>query len=65
MAKHYESEITQFINQLKKEDPTMDSRQLAGRARLWDKALNTEQQEGYRAGKVAQQPYVYYQNTQA
>ena len=65
MAKHYESEITQFIKQLKEKDQTMDSRQLAGRARLWDKSLDNEQQEGFRAAKVAQQPYVYYQNTQA
>jgi len=65
MAKHYESELTQFLKQLKKEDPTIDSRQVAGRARLWDKSLDTEQQEGYRSGKLPQPPYVYYQNTQA
>ncbi|WP_353174670.1 DUF3460 family protein [Paracandidimonas soli] len=65
MAKNYESEVTQFLKQLKEKDPTLDSRQLAGRARLWDKALDSELQEGYRAAKVPQQPYVYYQNTQA
>lgn len=65
MAKNYESDVTQFIKQLKDKDPSVESRQREGRNRLWDKALDAEQQEGYRAGKVAQQPYVYYQNTQA
>ena len=61
MAKHYESEITQFINAYKTEHPDTDARQREGRGRLWDKTLNPELQEGFRAGRVPQDPYVYYQ----
>ena len=34
---HYESEITQFIQQLKVKKPNLESRPLAGRPLLWDK----------------------------
>lgn len=61
MANNYESELTKFLNQFKAEHPGTEASQRAGRFRLWDKELNTEQQEGYRAAKVAQDPYVYYQ----
>ena len=62
MAKNYQSEITQFLNKYKSEHPGTEERQRAGRARLWDKQLDTEALDGFRAGRVAQQPYVYYQN---
>ncbi len=60
--KQFASEITQFLDQYKAEHPGTEARQREGRARLWDKALDPEQLEGYRAGKLAQPPYVYYQN---
>lgn len=59
MANHYESEITQFLNQYKQEHAGTEQRQREGRARLWDKQIDAEQQEGFRAARVAQQPYVY------
>ncbi len=62
MAKNYESEITQFLNNYKKEHPGTEVRQREGRFRLWDKHIDPELQEGYRAAKVPQDPYVYYQN---
>jgi hypothetical protein len=34
----YQSEITLFLEDLKKADPGMEQRQRAGRALLWDKA---------------------------
>lgn len=34
----YQSEITLFIDDLKKANPKLEQQQLAGRALLWDKA---------------------------
>ena len=59
MAKPYESEITQFLNQYKQQHAGTEQRQREGRARLWDKPIDQELQDGFRAGRVAQQPYVY------
>ena len=61
MAINFTSELTQFLNQYKTYHPDTESRQFAGRARLWDKDLHPEQQEGFRAARVPQDPYVYYQ----
>ena len=58
----YQSDATQFINQLKASRPELESQQLAGRALLWDKDVNTEVWEDLRAGRVEQQPYVYQTN---
>lgn len=62
MANNYESELTQFLKQYKVERPDTDARQRAGRARLWDKPIDPELQEGYKAARIAQNPYVYYQD---
>ncbi|NYT62707.1 DUF3460 family protein [Alcaligenaceae bacterium] len=59
MAKNYESEITQFLKNYKTEHSDTEARQREGRARLWDKHIDAELQEGFRAGKVAQKSYVY------
>ncbi|TCT11185.1 DUF3460 family protein [Paralcaligenes ureilyticus] len=62
MAKNYQSEITQFINQYKAQHPGTEARQREGRARLWDKQIDAQDQDGFRAARVPQEPYVYYQN---
>ncbi|HLS21461.1 MAG TPA: DUF3460 family protein [Paenalcaligenes sp.] len=62
MAKGYESEITEFLKNYKKQHPDTEQRQREGRARLWDKFIDPELQEGFKEAKVAQDPYVYYQN---
>jgi hypothetical protein len=62
MANNYESELTQFLKQYKADRPDTDARQRAGRGRLWDKAIDPELQEGFKAARIAQDPYVYYQN---
>ena len=59
MAKNYESEITQFLKQYKQQHPDVEQRQREGRARLWDKNLDAEIQEQFKAGRVQQKPYVY------
>jgi len=64
MAQHYESDITQFLRQYKTEHPDTAARQRAGRARLWDKTLDPELLDAFKAARVPQQPYVYYQTSQ-
>ena len=55
----YTSEATQFINQLKVNNPALEAEQRAGRALLWDKNLKAAEQADFFDGKVAQQSYVY------
>ena len=57
--KPYKSEISQFIDQLKAQRPTLEAEQRAGRALLWDKPQDRAAQSGFNDAKVAQQPYVY------
>ena len=56
---HYESDVTQFINQIKAARPETEGKQLAGRALLWDKNVDRQAWSEYRAGEVEQKPYVY------
>jgi hypothetical protein len=57
--KPYRSEVTQFIDELKKADPQLEERQRAGRALLWDRPVDREKQADWQRARVAQQPYVY------
>lgn len=56
---HYNSEITNFIDEMKKKKPTLEAEQRAGRALLWDKHLDRDLQEEFGEARVPQQPYVY------
>ena len=58
----YQSDATQFINQLKASRPELESQQLAGRALLWDKKVDRSICTEYREGQVEQKPYVYQTN---
>jgi len=58
----YQSDTTQFINQLKVAKPELESQQLAGRALLWDKKVDRTIWSEYRDGQVEQKPYVYQTN---
>ncbi|VVE48120.1 DUF3460 family protein [Pandoraea anhela] len=56
----YESDITQFIKQLKTEKPTLEAEQRKGRALLWDKQpIDLDERSRAQQSRVAQQPYVY------
>ncbi len=55
----YQSEVTQFIDQLKASKPTLEAEQRAGRALLWDKDIDRSAQREYSQARVPQQPYVY------
>ena len=58
----YQSDATQFINQLKASRPELDQQQQAGRALLWDKQVDRSIWTEYREGQVEQKPYVYQTN---
>ncbi len=55
----YQSEATQFLEQLKTSQPELEERQRQGRALLWDKQVDRSVWNDYRQAQVAQQPYVY------
>ena len=55
----YQSETTQFLQQLKQQKPQLQTQQVQGRALLWDKQVDREVWAQYQAARVAQQPYVY------
>ncbi|CAD6508607.1 MULTISPECIES: DUF3460 family protein [Paraburkholderia] len=59
----YQSDITQFINQLKQQKPQLEEQQRKGRALLWDKQpIDLDERERQQASRVRQTSYVYYQN---
>ena len=55
----YQSETTQFLQQLKQQKPQLQAQQVQGRALLWDKQVDREAWDEYQAARVAQKPYVY------
>jgi hypothetical protein len=55
----YQSDTTQFIDQLKSQQPDLEARQRAGRSLLWDKAVDRSAWSQYRSAQVPQKPYVY------
>ncbi|SAK75111.1 hypothetical protein AWB75_04211 [Caballeronia catudaia] len=59
----YQSDITQFINQLKVQKPSLEEEQRCGRALLWDKQpIDLDERSKQQQSRVNQTPYVYYQN---
>ncbi len=55
----YQSDATQFIQQLKAQKPELEAQQRQGRALLWDKQVDRDTQAQFKAARVAQKPYVY------
>lgn len=56
----YESEATQFIKDLKKNNPQLEQSQRDGRALLWDKpATDLDTQKRNNESRIKQQAYVY------
>ncbi len=62
--KPYTSDVTDFIAGLKERKPGLESEQRAGRALLWDQAIDRNAQSEWREAKVPQHPYVYQTQTQ-
>ena len=63
--KPYQSDVTQFINELKAKKPTLEAEQRAGRALLWDKQIDRSEQAEYADARVPQSPYVYFAKPKA
>ena len=57
--KPYQSDVTQFIEELKAKKPTLEAEQRAGRGLLWDRPQDREAAADQRAARVPQKPYVY------
>jgi hypothetical protein len=57
--KHYKSDVTSFIEELKAKKPTLEAEQRQGRALLWEQRQDRDAQAEYDDAKVPQQPYVY------
>lgn len=59
----YVSEFTRFLTELKQQNPSLETDQQAGRARLWDKQkLDLDEMRRAQASRVKQKPYVYQSN---
>jgi hypothetical protein len=58
----YKSDVTQFIEQLKAEQPDLEAQQRAGRALWWDKHVDRETTAEWNQARVPQKPYVYGEN---
>jgi Protein of unknown function (DUF3460) len=55
----YQSDVTQFIEQLKEEKPDLEAQQRAGRAIWWDKHIDRQAQDEWKSARVPQKAYVY------
>lgn len=55
----YESEITQFLRELKQKNPNIPEEQRQGRAIWWDKEQDLKSAESDKRSNVPQQAYVY------
>lgn len=58
--KPYQSDVTQFIDELKAQRPQLEAEQRAGRGLLWDRPQNRELASEFRSARVPQAPYVYF-----
>ena len=61
--KHYKSDVTAFIEDLKANKPTLEAEQRQGRALLWDRRVDRDAQVENAESRVPQQPYVYQTKT--
>jgi hypothetical protein len=57
--KHYQSDVTSLIDELKAKWPSLEEEQKQGRALLWDCHVDREMQAKQQEARVAQQSYVY------
>jgi len=57
--KPYKSDVTQFIESLKAQRPTLEAEQRAGRGLLWDRPIDRDALADYHEAQVPQRPYVY------
>ena len=59
-ARHYESEHTRFIREMKEEKPDLEKRQRESRAIWWDKRpSDLARRKSMDEDRIPQAPYVY------
>lgn len=59
--RHYESELTGFINDLKRQHPDLEKKQREARAIWWDKpALTPDEVQRAATSDVKMKPYEYF-----
>ena len=59
-SRNYQSEITQFIDELKKAKPHLEAEQKVSRAIWWDKTpAQLDERREFDEGRVKQKAYVY------
>jgi hypothetical protein len=59
MQRGYESDITRFLRELKRQDPEIERGQRIGRSIFWDKDIDADLYRRYEESDVPQQAYVY------
>lgn len=57
--RNYESEASLFLKDLKKQNPELEAQQLAGRALLWDRQIDSQAQIEQAEAKIRQKAYPY------
>jgi len=57
----YNSDVTQFIEQLKVDKPDLEAQQRAGRAILWDKHVDRELSSEWKLARVPARAYAYFE----
>jgi hypothetical protein len=57
--KEYESEFTNFLRELKRKNPQLETEQGKSRAIWWDRKQDLETLEREKESRVKQQAYVY------
>ena len=58
--KNYQSDISQFLHELKEKNPDLHNQQINGRLRLWDRVDEEKQTHEFKQRKKMKQPsYVY------
>ena len=58
-ARHYESDHTRFIREMKDGKPQLEGEQQKSRAIWWDKNLDADLYRRFRESRVPQPAYVY------
>lgn len=59
MATSYISEHTKFMTSLFEKHPELTEAQIKSRARLWDVALDEEEEAGFKASSLPTKAYPY------
>ncbi len=57
----YNSDITEFIGQLREQKPDLEAQQRAGRAIWWDKHLDRELTEEWQQARLPSKAYAYFE----